>query len=136
MAKHLDEQVAALRNRPQGASPYAFVRADAGWPAFLRSLRRALALRKEDRPPQRRIAVTVRDVNRRTRSQENLNSQWSLGLSREMQPASSPHRRLPPRRRLRPRAPAGHHVPISSRIVHRRPPQPIPTRHADHPQPA
>jgi hypothetical protein len=85
MAKHLDEQVAALRNRPQGASPYAFVRADAGWPAFLRSLRRALALRKEDRPPQRRIAVTVRDVNRRTRSQENLNSQWSLGLSREMQ---------------------------------------------------
>ncbi|MDD1057754.1 transposase [Streptomyces cocklensis] len=60
MAKHLDEQVAALRNRPQGASPYAFVRADAGWPAFLRSLRRALALRKEDRPPQRRIAVTVR----------------------------------------------------------------------------
>ncbi|MFD4529679.1 maleylpyruvate isomerase family mycothiol-dependent enzyme [Streptomyces sp. NPDC058470] len=27
-------------------------------------------------------------------------------------------------------------VPIGSRIVHRRPPQPIPVRHADHPHPA
>jgi hypothetical protein len=55
MSKHLDEQVAAFRNRPLSAGPYAFVRVDAidvatcedgaGWLAFLRSLHRAVRTR-------------------------------------------------------------------------------------------
>ncbi|CAG6398466.1 hypothetical protein SCOCK_70150 [Actinacidiphila cocklensis] len=94
------------------------------------------------RPTKRRPPPTAAycrdgpDVNRRTRSQENLNSQWSLGLSREMQrpPArvvDCLHGGASGQEHLQ-----AIHVPISSRIVHRRPPQPIPTRHADHPQPA
>lgn len=80
--------------------------------------------------------MTIRGINRRTRGQENLDNRWGLSLSREMQ-------RRPARivDCLRGGTSGQEHpqairVPIGSRIVHRRPPQPIPIRHADHPHPA
>lgn len=91
---------------------------------------RPLALRTEHRPPQRRIAMAIHGTNRRTRGQENLDGRWRLGLSRETQrrPACGVGC-------LRTGAPGqqhpqAFHVPLASRTVHRRPPQPIPISHA------
>ncbi|GAA3099486.1 hypothetical protein GCM10017687_08040 [Streptomyces echinatus] len=80
--------------------------------------------------------MAVHGINRRTRGQEYLDDRWGLSLSREMQ-------RRPARIIGHPRGgtsgqehPQTIRVPIGSHIVHRRPPQPIPIRHADHPHPA
>ncbi len=92
--------------------------------------RRPLALRREHRPPQRRIAVAIHGIDRRTRGQENLDDRWRLGLSRKMERRPADGIGC-----LMGGAPGQQHfqafnVPVDSRIVHCRPPQPIPICHA------
>ncbi|CAM5527851.1 hypothetical protein SCANM63S_01051 [Streptomyces canarius] len=76
--------------------------------------------------------MTVRSITRRAGSQENLDGRWSLGLRRRMQRHPARGIGFPRSGTLGQKYPQGIRVPIGSRVVHRRPPQNIPLRHADH----
>lgn len=87
-------------------------------------------------PPSTGIAMTVRSIDRHTGGQQGFNNQGSLGLRRKMQRSPAIGISSPRVGTLSQQHPQHIHAPIGSGIVHRRPPQPIPIRHADHPHPA
>lgn len=80
--------------------------------------------------------MTVHDIDRRTRRQQDFDGSGHLRLRSKMQRSPTLGISSPRVGALSQQHPQAVHVSTASRIVHRSPPQPIPIRHADHPHPA
>lgn len=80
--------------------------------------------------------MTVHDIDRRTRGQQDFDGRRHLRLSSKMQRSPTLGVDSPRVGALSQQRPQAVHIPATSRIVHRGPPQPISIRHADHPHPA
>jgi hypothetical protein len=80
--------------------------------------------------------MTVHDINRRTRSQQDFDGSGHLRLSSKMQRSPILGIGSPRGGTLSQQRPQAVHVSAASRRVHHGPPQPIPIRHAHHPHPA
>jgi hypothetical protein len=80
--------------------------------------------------------MTVHDIDRRTRGQQDFDGRRHLRLSSKMQRSPTFGVDSPRVGALSQQRAQAIHVPATSRIVHRGPPQPIPIRQADHPHPA